>query len=73
MSDRPVGTITYLFTDVEGSTRLWQQIRTVKVRHDALFTSAVEANGGTVVRPRGEVCSHTIRFNAELCKNIHRL
>ena len=58
MSDLPVGTITYLFTDVEGSTRLWQQhadqMRTVMARHDALLTSAVEANGGTVVRPRGE-------------------
>jgi len=57
-SELPTGLITYLFTDVEGSTLLWQQhpveMRTVMARHDALLTSAVEANGGTVVRPRGE-------------------
>ena len=50
--------ITYLFTDVEGSTPLWQQhpreMNGVMARHDSLLTSAVEENGGTVVRPRGE-------------------
>ena len=54
----PTGLITYLFTDVEGSTPLWQQypleMRNVMGRHDSLLTSAVEVNGGTVVRPRGE-------------------
>jgi len=58
MPDLPTGTITYLFTDVEGSTPLWQQhpdeMRDVMARHDSLLISAVEANGGTVVRPRGE-------------------
>ena len=58
MPDLPIGTITYLFTDVEGSTTLWQQyphqMRSVMARHDSLLTSTVEANGGTVVRPRGE-------------------
>ncbi|MCH8349995.1 MAG: adenylate/guanylate cyclase domain-containing protein, partial [Chloroflexi bacterium] len=58
MPDLPIGTITYMFTDVEGSTRLWQQhpdeMRAVMARHDSLLTSAVEANDGTVVRPRGE-------------------
>ena len=58
MPDLPVGTITYMFTDVEGSTLLWQQypdeMRAVMARHDSLLTSAVEANDGTVVRPRGE-------------------
>ena len=58
MTDLPIGTITYLFTDVEGSTPLWQQhpgeMRSVMARHDSLIMSTVEANGGTVVRPRGE-------------------
>ena len=58
MSDRPIGVITYMFTDVEGSTPLWQKypndMRTVMARHDSLLISTVEANGGTVVRPRGE-------------------
>ena len=25
MSDRPTGTVTFLFTELEGSTRLWEQ------------------------------------------------
>ena len=58
MPDLPSGTITYLFTDVEGSTPLWQQhpneMKSVMARHDSLIMSTVEANGGTVVRPRGE-------------------
>jgi len=58
MAELPVGTITYMFTDVEGSTRLWQQhhheMRNVMARHDSIITSAVEAHRGTVVRPRGE-------------------
>ncbi len=58
MPELPVGTITYLFTDVEGSTRLWQQhpqeMKSVMALHDSLLTNAVETNGGTVVRPRGE-------------------
>ncbi len=58
MTDLPIGTITYMFTDVEGSTRLWQQhqheMRNVMARHDSIITSAVEARSGTVVRPRGE-------------------
>lgn len=26
MSERPTGTVTFLFTDLEGSTRLWQRV-----------------------------------------------
>lgn len=54
----PTGTITFLFTDVEGSTRLWEysptEARAMLARHDALFEAAVDAAGGWVVRPRGE-------------------
>ena len=58
MPDLPTDTITYLFTDVVGSTPLWQhhahEMRVVMASHDSLLTSTVEANGGAVVRPRGE-------------------
>ncbi len=54
----PSGTLTFLFTDIEGSTRLWEQhpgqMRIVMAGHDALIESAVEQHGGLVVRPRGE-------------------
>ncbi|MGE5137978.1 MAG: adenylate/guanylate cyclase domain-containing protein, partial [Rudaea sp.] len=54
----PTGIVTFLLTDLEGSTRLWEQapdaMRTAMARHDALIEAAVAAGGGVVVRPRGE-------------------
>jgi class 3 adenylate cyclase len=56
--DLPTGTVTFLFTDVEGSTRLWERhpdpMRAALARHDALVEQAVARHGGVVVRPRGE-------------------
>ena len=56
--DLPTGTITFLLTDIEGSTELWEQnpesMRTALVRHDAIFDVAVDGHSGVHVRPRGE-------------------
>jgi predicted ATPase/class 3 adenylate cyclase len=58
MPGLPTGTVTFLFTDVEGSTRLWEQypaeMRLATARHDALVAEIVGANAGVLVRPRGE-------------------
>ena len=58
MPELPTGTITFLFTDIEGSTALWEQQPTVMrqalVRHDPLGEQLVAAHDGHVVRPRGE-------------------
>ena len=52
------GTLTFLFTDVEGSTPLWDQhealMREVTARHDALLDAVIAANAGIRVRERGE-------------------
>jgi len=41
----PSGTVTFLFTDVEGSTRLWETdaegMRLALARHDEILRSAV--------------------------------
>src|SRR5215467_6313067 len=54
----PTGLVTFLLTDVEGSTRLWQQYREsmglALARHDELIEGLVAQHGGTLVRPRGE-------------------
>jgi class 3 adenylate cyclase len=54
----PTGTVTFLLTDIEGSTRLWDQhregMRAALARHDALIEQLVAEHGGVVVRPRGE-------------------
>jgi predicted ATPase/class 3 adenylate cyclase len=58
MPELPVGTLTFLFTDVEGSTRLWEQhpvqMRQVMARHDELVESLIIQHNGVIVRPRGE-------------------
>jgi predicted ATPase/class 3 adenylate cyclase len=50
--------VTFLFTDVEGSTRLWEaQPRAMSValaRHDALLHAAIESVGGTVFKTVGD-------------------
>jgi len=52
MADYPSGTVTFLFTDIEGSTKLarahpeaWETART---RHHEILKSAIEMNHGYV-------------------------
>src|SRR5437763_16903877 len=55
VAELPSGTVTFLFTDLEGSTRLWERDpdarRHALKRHDELLDAAIVANGG-VVLPR---------------------
>ena len=43
------GTVTFLFTDIEGSTRRWEAHREAMqaavARHDAILRAAIEAKG----------------------------
>jgi predicted ATPase/class 3 adenylate cyclase len=51
-------TRTYLFSDVEGSTRLWERhpdaMQGALARHDDILRAAVECCGGTVVKTTGD-------------------
>src|SRR5207344_243465 len=52
MTGLPSGTVTFLFADLEGSTRLWEQhpeaMPAALVRHDEIVRGAIEGNGGVV-------------------------
>jgi predicted ATPase/class 3 adenylate cyclase len=54
----PAGTVTFLLTDIEGSTRLWESVpeamEEALERHNRLLTSVIEDHGGMVVTSRGE-------------------
>jgi class 3 adenylate cyclase len=54
----PSGTVTFLFTDIEGSTRLWQQdesaMRAALSRHDELLHQVIADEGGTVFSTMGD-------------------
>src|SRR5262245_65733885 len=58
LTDLPTGTVTFLFTDVEGSTRLWERhpdpMRAALAEHDAVIEFLTAQHRGVVVRPRGE-------------------
>jgi predicted ATPase/DNA-binding SARP family transcriptional activator/class 3 adenylate cyclase len=56
--ERPGGPVTFLFTDLVGSTRLWEEhpeaMREALARHDAILREAIESNGGEVVKVTGD-------------------
>ena len=58
MGELPSGTVTFLFTDIEGSTRLWEEhpeaMQGALARHDAIVCAAVASHGGTVVKTTGD-------------------
>ena len=54
----PNGTVTFLFTDIEGSTRLWQEqpeaMSIAHTHHDAILRAAIESNHGYVFQIVGD-------------------
>src|SRR5436309_12895389 len=54
----PSGTVTFLFTDIEGSTRCWatqhDAMRASLARHDDLLRECIEAHGGHVFKTVGD-------------------
>ena len=58
MADLPTGTVTFLFTDIEGSTKLWEKsprgMQVALTRHDALLWETIEGHGGFVFKTVGD-------------------
>lgn len=58
MATSPSGTFTFLFTDIQGSTMLWQDqpaaMQHALARHDALLHQAIDAYGGHVFKTVGD-------------------
>ena len=56
--DLPTGTVTFLFTDIEGSTRLAQEhpqeMPALLARHNAILNQSIEAQHGFVFRVVGD-------------------
>ncbi len=54
----PTGTVTFLFTDIEGSTRLWETspgaMRAALTAHDRLARGAIEGAGGVIFKTMGD-------------------
>jgi predicted ATPase/class 3 adenylate cyclase len=58
MNPLPTGTVTFLFTDIEGSSRLWENhgeaMAVALARHDAVLREAFEARGGNIFKTIGD-------------------
>lgn len=58
MPTPPSGTVTFLFTDVEASTRLWEEfaddMRPALGRHDRILRSHIESHGCYVFTTAGD-------------------
>src|SRR5215204_2865135 len=58
MSDLPSGTVTFLFTDIEGSTALWERDRETMAaaveRHHSLLRTAIETHDGVLFKIVGD-------------------
>ena len=58
MVDLPRGTVTFLFTDIEGSTALWERDRQVMMapveRHLTLLNAAIHGHGGVHFKTIGD-------------------
>jgi len=56
--DLPRGVVTFLFSDIEGSTRLWEsdpeRMRRSLARHDELVADVVSAAGGHIFKHTGD-------------------
>ncbi|HSH78852.1 MAG TPA: adenylate/guanylate cyclase domain-containing protein, partial [Herpetosiphonaceae bacterium] len=62
MAELPTGTVTFLFTDIEGSTTHWERqphaMRAALAHHDALLRQIIAAHAGTVFKTVGDaVCA----------------
>ncbi len=68
----PSGTVTLLFTDIQGSTRLWEAepepMTAALRRHDQILRSAIEDAGGYVFKTVGDAfCAAFSTPNAAVC------
>ena len=54
----PSGTVTFLFTDIEGSTQHWEkhphEMKSALAKHDAILKASIESNHGIVIKTTGD-------------------
>jgi class 3 adenylate cyclase len=58
VTELPTGTVTFLFTDLEGSTRLWEELPDempdALAAHDGILRNAIDTHGGVVFNEMGD-------------------
>ena len=68
----PSGVVTFLFTDVEGSTRRWENdadaMRAALMAHDEVLRSSIEAHGGFLFKHTGDGRMRSLRLADFRCR-----
>lgn len=58
MNNLPSGTITFVFTDIEGSTQLWERhpesMKATLAKHDSILSDSIQSNRGHVIKRTGD-------------------
>src|SRR5687768_403761 len=72
MAAQPTGTVTFLFTDLQGSTKMWERhpdaMRVALARHDALLRDAIMTNNGYVFKTIGDAFCAAFANSADALK-----
>jgi class 3 adenylate cyclase len=67
----------FLFTDIEESTKLWEQhsqaMGQVLARHDAILQELISQHGGKILRHRGDGFSAVFEAGAPLDRNLSQV
>nr|MDQ3006516.1 adenylate/guanylate cyclase domain-containing protein [Chloroflexota bacterium] len=54
----PSGTVTFLFTDIEGSTQLWEKhpevMQVALAKHDTILRETIESHNGHIIKTTGD-------------------
>ena len=65
LTELPSGTVTFLFTDLEGSTRLWEEqpegMRDALARHDEILSESVASEWWSHRQDDGRWCARGVR------------
>src|SRR5438067_1548684 len=83
LSDGSASTLTFLFTDLEGSTRLWEEhpkaMKDALARHDQILRAAIHGHDGRIFSTGGDgmaaaftVASATVEAALDAQRALHR-
>ena len=69
MPDPPTGNVTFFFTDIQGSTAMWERdakrMQAALARHDEILKGVVESHGGFVFKMVGDACCAAVHSAPE--------
>jgi predicted ATPase/class 3 adenylate cyclase len=70
----PTGTVTFLFTDIEGSTQLWEKhpeaMKVALTKHDSILRESIKSNHGHIIKTTGDGVHAVFAATIDAIKSI---